>query len=270
MNTPRRTLLPLFRPFLRPLMMFVIAVVVWSFAMPARAQESGFEVAVWVFPPFAYVDDDGRIQGRAVEAVRETLFAMGYTPNLVVMPFKRCLASMREGAMPMMLPCATSKERREYMAFSDPVYHITTVLWKKGGDRSKCWQDFSDLAGLRIGVGQGYSYGTKWDEAVATDAFSLDYARGASAELTHFRMAADDRIDMFISDLNVGLFIKERHAPAFDNITPCPKRIGENRPFGVPVSRKYFEDRGMSADAFLSRFNTALEAVLAEKDDPAQ
>jgi len=268
MKNPCRDRPRLLRNFYHPLMPVVIAAVIWLSALPAMAQGAVLEVGVWIFPPYAYFDDAGRLQGQAVETVEETLFAMGYTPKLVVMPFKRCLESMRDGLIPMMLPCATSEERRGYMAFSDPVHHITTVLWKRGANMADCWDDYGDLAGLRIGVGQGYSYGPGWDRAVATRNFSLDYARGPSAEQTHFRMAADNRIDMFICDLNVGLFIKDRNAPEFDDIYPCPKVIGENRPFGAPVSLKYFKEHGLSSEEFLTRFNAAMSGVKAGKGQP--
>jgi len=196
-----------------------------------------------------------------VETVKKVLAAMGYTPRIVPMPFKRCLANMQDGNMPIMLPCAASEERLTYMRYSDPVYHITTVLWKKGRDMADCWRDYDDLAGLRIGVGLGYSYGAKWDEAVASGTFSLDFSGGKSPELTHFQMAAAGRVDMFISDLSVGLFLKKQYAPKFDDIYPCPKRIGEDRPFGAPISLKYFKDHGLSPDAFLDRFNSVLREV---------
>ena len=206
--------------------MIIILVAIWAFASPVRAQGPVIQVAAWVFPPFAYVDDEGRIRGQAVEAVSNVLSAMGYAPKLKAMPFKRCLAHMRDGSMPIMLPCAASEERSTYMQYSEPVFHITTVLWKRGRDLSQCWRDYGDLAGLRVGVGLGYSYGADWDEAVAAGSFTLDAAGGRSSELTHFRMASQGRIDMFISDLSVGCFLKERYAPDFDDI---PSLSQDNR-----------------------------------------
>lgn len=228
---------------------------------PVTAGGPDFEVALWGFPPYGYVDDEGMEQGEAVDAMRRVLMAMGYTPRFKPMPFKRCLSFMHEGRMPMMLPCAVDADRLTYMRYSDPIYHITTVLWKKGADLSGCWQDYPDLAGLKIGVGLGYSYGKTWDEVAAEGNFILDVASGKSPETTHFQMATEGRIDYFISDLGVGRFIKEQNAPRFDDIHPCPKIIGEARPFGAPVSRKYFEDRGLSPDEFLSRFNVILKGL---------
>ncbi|QGY38870.1 transporter substrate-binding domain-containing protein [Pseudodesulfovibrio cashew] len=244
-------------------MVGAIAVALCLIAVPAKAQSPVFDVAVWIFPPFAYVDDDGTPHGQAVDTIKAVLTEMGYEPKLTVLPFKRCLADMRHGLIPMMLPCATNEERRAFMQYSAPIYYITTKLWKKGKELSSCWKDYNDLAGLRIGVGLGYSYGEDWDAAVESEIFSLDLARGNSAELTHFRMAAEERIDMFISDLAVGAFIKEQYAPEFDDIYPCPKIIGEKRPFGAPVSRKYFDDRGLSTSAFLARFNAVLKRIQA-------
>lgn len=232
-------------------------------AVSAEAQQPVVEVAAWRFPPYAYVDERGQLRGRALETVGKALTVMGYQPRMVLMPFKRCLASMQDGHMPIMLPCAVSDERSKYMQFSDPIYQITTALWKRGKDLSDCWQDYADLKGLRIGVGLGYSYGEKWEMAVASGTFTLKPAAGSSAELTHFRMAADNRIDMFISDLKVGRYLKEKYAPEFDDIYPCPKKVGSDRPFAAAVSRKYFKDNGLSPDAFLERFNAILKKMAA-------
>ncbi|MCJ2164852.1 transporter substrate-binding domain-containing protein [Pseudodesulfovibrio sp. S3-i] len=238
----------------------VLAVIaVWLFVVPARAQGQVLEVAAWSHPPYAYVGDSGKWQGQAVEAVEKVLVSMGYAPRFVALPFKRCLASMRHGDLSIMLPCAISEERSRYMQFSDPVYRISTVLWKKGSNMENCWQDYDDLAGLRIGVGLGYSYGANWDEAVATGIFVLEFAVGKSPILNHFQMAAEGRIDMFISDLKVGYYLKAKHAPRFDDIYPCPKKIGKDRAFGTPISRKYFENHGLSPDAFIDRFNAILK-----------
>ena len=233
----------------------------WLAAAPVAAGGPDFEVALWGFPPYGYSDEKGMEQGEAVDTMRRVLLAMGYTPRFTAMPFKRCLAVMREGLMPMMLPCAVDADRLTYMQYSAPIYHITTVLWKKGPDLSGCWQDDKDLDGRTVGVGLGYSYGKTWDEIVAARTVSLDVASGKSPEMTHFQMTMEGRIDYFISDLGVGQFIKEQHAPRFDDVYPCPKIIGEARPFGAPVSRKYFEDRGLYAAEFLDRFNAVLQGL---------
>lgn len=231
------------------------------FALPIGAQEQSFEVAAWRFPPYTYVDASGEIKGHAVETVKKVLVAMGYRPKMILMPFKRCLKNMQEGSIPIMLPCAFSHERSMYMQYSNPIYHITTVLWKKSRNISDCWRNYSDLVGFRIGIGLGYSYGKQWDEAVSAYRLNLNPTPGNSPELTHFRMLAQNRIDLFISDLEVGRSIKTQNAPHFDNIYPCPKKIGEDRPFGATISRKYFEEHGLSPEEFLNRFNSILEEI---------
>lgn len=230
------------------------------FAVPINAQERIIEVAAWRFPPYAYVDSSGELRGIAVETVKEVLIAMGYKPKMVLMPFKRCLMSMQQGSMPLMLPCAFSDERSKYLRYSQPIYHITTHLWHRDGD-TDCWDDYPDLIGLRIGVGLGYSYGKQWDEAVAKYNLKLQPTPGNSAESTHFLMLDDGRIDMFISDFEVGKFVKNQGAPRFDNIYPCPKKIDADRPFGAAISRAYFNEHDLPLDDFLNRFNTLLEEI---------
>ena len=161
-------------------------VLVFAISLPVRAEGIEIEVGAYVFPPASYVDDNEQLTGITVRALDTALRAMGYEPKFTLMPFRRCLESMKDGLIPIMLPCVINESRLVYMQYSDPVYSIESVLWKKGRDMSECWNDFKDLAGLRIGASLGYAYGPEWDEAVAKQIFQVDYVGGRDPETAHF------------------------------------------------------------------------------------
>ncbi|WP_319583369.1 transporter substrate-binding domain-containing protein [uncultured Pseudodesulfovibrio sp.] len=229
------------------------------FAGVAGAQGPVFEVAAYLLPPVSYQDEDGVLHGKNVDMIARILSAMGYTPRFKVMPIRRCLEAMRDGAVPMMLPCVVSIERQAFMRFSDPVDYMQTVLWKKGADPAGCWKTLDDLAGLRIGVIGGYYYGTKWQEALAAGTFRVEGSIGRTPNRTNFLKLQEGRVDMVVCDLRLGRFLQKSNAPLFDNMVPCPGEIGESTPLCAPVSIKYFKERGLSPDEFLDRFNARLK-----------
>ena len=183
---------------------------------------------------------------------------MGYVPEFVQMPFGRCLDSMKDGFIPIMLPCAKSPERLQYMQYSDQVYSVEAVLWKRKGTMPGCWDEYADLEGLTIGASMGYSYGPEWDKALEKKIFRVDYVSGSEPEIAHFSKLLVDRNDMFVCERRLGEFIKEKYSPKFDGIVSCPKGISPVRDFFVPISRSYFKINGMDPDDFLRRFNEEL------------
>ncbi|MGE4423683.1 MAG: substrate-binding periplasmic protein [Pseudodesulfovibrio sp.] len=225
----------------------------------ARARGPVFEVAAYLLPPSSRLDESGNLSGGIVEVVGRVLSDMGYTPKFRVLPFRRCLEAMRDGTAAMMLPCVVSIERQAFMRFSDPVEYMHTVLWKVGPDPAGCWETLEDLAGLRIGVIEGYYYGPRWQETLAAGTFRVEGSIGRDPNRANFRMLVEGRVDMVVCDRRLGLFLQKEEAPLFDDVTPCPGEVGESSALCAPVSLRYFKDHGMSPDEFLGRFNALLK-----------
>jgi len=224
-----------------------------------RAKGPVFDVAAYLLPPTSRLAEDGVLHGDTVEEMGRVLTAMGYTPKFRVLPFRRCLEAMRNGDVPMMLPCVVNIERQSFMRFSDPVEYMRTVLWKRRTAPDGCWKTLDDLAGLRIGVIDGYYYGAKWQEALAAGTFRVEGSIGRDPNRANFRMLREDRVDMVVCDRRVGLFLQKENAPLFDDIIPCPGEIGSSTPLRSPISLKYFKQHGVSPDKFLRRFNAELK-----------
>ncbi|EGB14809.1 hypothetical protein DND132_1602 [Pseudodesulfovibrio mercurii] len=229
----------------------------------ARARGPVLEVGAYLLPPLAELDESGVLRGRSVDGIARVLAAMGYEPRFTVLPFKRCLAGMREGSLALMLPCVSTDERRVYMRFSEPVDYMHTVLWKRGTAPADCWQTLDDLKGLRIGTIQGYYYGPKWQEALAAGTFVVESAMGRDPNRGNFLMLIEDRIDMFVCDRRIGEYLKKENSPRFDDVHACPGEVGERIPLCVPVSLRYFREHDLSPETFLARFNGLLAGFAA-------
>jgi len=205
-----------------------------SCAKPSSPRKPVLKVGAYIYPPAAYIDDDGALVGETVEALRAVLSGMGYKPQFVVMPFKRCLSFMRDGLFPIMLPCVINDDRLQYMMYSAPVYHIDSVLWKRGSDLSGCWEKFEDLRGKHIGATSGYAYGPEWDDAKGQQYFKVDTVSGEHPEFSHFSKLVEGRNTMFICEKKLGLFLKERYAPRFNDIFPARKALARSGHFARP------------------------------------
>lgn len=235
-----------------------LALIICLFGGTARAAGPVFEVAAYLLPPMSRLDQSGELGGTAVEKLGRILSAMGYTPKFRVLPFRRCLEAMRTGIMPLMLPCVVDSERQRFMRFSDPMEYMSTVLWKLRTDTRPCWKSLDDLAGLRIGVVDGYRYGEEWQKAVAAGRFLLEGNMDRNPNRANFRMLLEGRLDMVVCDLRLGEYLKKENAPLFDNVVACPGKFGGDTPLCVPVSLLYFKNHGLSPEEFLARFNARL------------
>lgn len=219
-------------------------------------------VPAYVWPPFNILGDDGNWSGADIEITRDVLTQMGYNPVFVNVPFKRILREMSSGKYLCMVPCVEGGGREEYMLFSDPVSTIFSVLWKRKEDK-RCWSTYDDLRGRTIGASP-YHYGAGFFEAAEAGKFKVQIVSHKSPELIHFKKLESKRIDMFICELSVGLYIQDKHSPAFDNMDYCEKGIGPTRPFSFAVSRKYFEGNEKEMNAFISEFNDVLRKYCQE------
>jgi len=219
------------------------------------------KVGAYIYPPASYVDGSGKLTGKTVELLRAVLKNMGYEAEFEILPFKRCLETMKDGGLPLMLPCVINDERLTYMQYTEPLYFIDSVLWKQGMHQAACWDDFDDLKGRLVGATNGYAYGPEWDEAVASKMFKVDYVASENPDIRHFEMLLEGRADMFICERNLGQFIKDRFAPKFNDIHPCPKSVGPVRSFNAPISRKFFEDNNWDSESFLIHFNHELSKL---------
>ena len=214
-------------------------------------------VPAYVWPPFNILKEDGTWAGADVDITRDILKKMGYEAVFTKIPFKRILKEMKSGKYLCMVPCVEGGGREEYLLFSDPVSTIFSVLWKRQENRT-CWSTYDDLKNKTISASP-YHYGAGFFEAAEAGKFNIQIVPHESPELIHFKKLKARRVDMFICELSVGLYIKSHFAPEFDNIDFCEKGIGPTRPFSFAVSRKYFEGREKEMTAFIEMFNQALQ-----------
>lgn len=226
----------------------------------ASTEFKSIDVAAFVYPPFSYKDEDGAWKGADIEITSAVLAKMGYQANYLLRPFKRLLADLQEGKVPMSIPIVEGNNRESFVYFAKPMSYLYNVLWKRK-DRDIQWTTYEDLKGLKIGATKGYHYGAGFKEAGDEGIFALEYMADAQPELKNFKKTVRSRIDMFICEINVGRHIQNKHNPAFEEINYALTGVGPKRPFSVALSKKYYEENTSEAEAFIEEFNTALNAL---------
>jgi polar amino acid transport system substrate-binding protein len=208
------------------------------------------------YPPFTMQDASGKWVGADNEIIEIVLQRIGYQVQWLEMPFSRALEEMQSGKYPAMTACVEGNNRDEYILFSKPVSSIYSVLWKMK-DAPYSWSTYDDLKGKVIGASH-YHYGAGFFEAAKAGKFKLDMVAQKKPEIIHFRKLLQGKTDMFICELSVGSYLKDKFKPEFDSVISCPTGVGPARPFSFAISKKYFEGREEQMQIFVAAFNEQL------------
>jgi len=214
------------------------------------------------YPPFTMQDKSGKWIGADNEIIEAVLQRLGYQVQWLEMPFSRALEEMKSGKYPAMTACVEGGGREEYILFTRPISSIYSVLWKKKSDPFS-WTSYDDLMGQVIGASK-YHYGAGFFEAAEAGKFELDLVAAKKPEVVHFRKLLQGKIDMFICELSLGSYLKQKYKPEFDEVVFCPTGVGPARPFSFAISKKYFKGREEQMEAFVTAFNDELRVFTKE------
>ncbi len=131
----------------------------------AAGQARTLEVVYTAWFPYTGTVN-GTAAGLEVEILRGTLQDMGIAASFSELPWKRCLAKLAAGEADLLVSLLRTPEREEFAAF--PQEHISlsrTVLFTAADSPFRYAGDLKSLAGRKIGVIMGFSYGGAFDSA---------------------------------------------------------------------------------------------------------
>lgn len=141
-----------------------------------------------------------KYDGVVSRIVKAAFADQGVRVRYVFLPWKRAYYMALKGQFAGTLAWRETFERVREFWFSDPIFTGRTVLFhlKK---RPLQWQSIDDLKGLRVGETLGYDY-TPLDRARALGLISVERA---TTDYENLQKLLHGRIDLFPSDLDVGL-----------------------------------------------------------------
>lgn len=147
-----------------------------------------------VFPPYNWVDADGKLTGMDVEILTALVRRAGAEPRFEPGPWNRVQQLLELGQIDAAFQFVGRPDRFEKFHMIGPFRHGETVF-AVGMDGITDWEKLHDLMPFTIGMVQGYTYGAAFDQA----AF-LRKENTASDNRLLLRMLAAKRVDAIIGD----------------------------------------------------------------------
>ena len=147
-------------------------------------------------------EHQGRMHGVCVEMARRAFAAAGRTLEVeAVGPWARCQALVERGDVDVMVCAFDNPKRREYALVVEPALARNEAALFVRRDSPLRFDAWTDLAGLRIGVGRGVSFGAESDRQLALHA-QVD---NALSEDLNLRKLLLGRLDAVVTAREAGL-----------------------------------------------------------------
>lgn len=115
------------------------------------------------YPPY-YYEKDGVLTGFCIEMVNAVAEQLGIEIKYEVFPWMRLIRSARKGHVDAIMPLFRTEERTAFLIFDDLELAPETNNFFAAKTSSISYnQDLEELQPYRIGVVEGYSYGSVFD-----------------------------------------------------------------------------------------------------------
>lgn len=145
------------------------------------------------------------VKGFSWEIVRDSFYTMGYTIELIVVPWARALSLLEHGQVDLVFPAGKNTERMARFSYSAEFVNEVSYVIYINADNAITWQGLSSLRNLTIGVKRGFSYGDTWNAFTEVNKYSI----GKIAE--GFGMLSQGRIDGFLGYETNWDYLLEKH-----------------------------------------------------------
>lgn len=170
-------------------------------AAPASAERRLRACAHPAAQPMSW-EQRGRMHGVCVEMARRAFAAVGWTLEVqAVGPWARCQALVERGDVDVMACAFDNPRRREYALVVEPALARNEAALFVRRDSPLRFEGWTDLAGLRVGVSRGVSFGAEVDRQLAQHAL-LD---NALSEDLNLRKLLLGRLDAVVTAREAGL-----------------------------------------------------------------
>lgn len=162
---------------------------------PALAQKLIVGLDPW--QPFSGDDLPGK--GLSAEVIRQVFEHASYAVDIRIMPWARVESLVKSGDIDVMGNLYHIPEIAQWAAYSEPYYQSRVKLIALA-DLNIQWHALEDLKRFRIGVGNGYSFGSKFDNATYLNKQTIPLS------INGLNMLLVRRLDLVIDSEEVLLF----------------------------------------------------------------
>jgi polar amino acid transport system substrate-binding protein len=156
------------------------------------------------WPPF--LDPNRPNKGIVVEIATAAYATQGYELEMSFVPWARAIAGVRSASSDLLLGTWFTKERTEYLMYSEPYLDNAIKFIKKKGDDFE-YSDVESLTGKSVGIVRGYGYGEEFSNA---ENFKKPEAKNL---IINIRKLVAGRINLAIEDELVARSIMAKEDP---------------------------------------------------------
>lgn len=193
---------------------------------PPEPAITELQISAGEWPPFLSASLPQ--QGAVALLIRDLFAEVGLKVSFTFLPWARAYHDTTNGKYVATAVWMFSQDRTKDFLYSDAILDEKFVFFHLK-QRPFDWQQLSDLQGLLLGGGLGYSYGHDFDQAVSNGVFKI--SRVGSTE-QNFRRLLAGRIDAFAEEISVGYHTLIHQLPEQVNaISHHPKPLLINQSF---------------------------------------
>ncbi|MEL7463931.1 MAG: transporter substrate-binding domain-containing protein [Pseudomonadota bacterium] len=222
----------------------------------AAAEEEELVFCYDPYPPYTFEAvegaEPGGLKAEMLQAVVDRI--EGVSARLILLPWARCQAEAKSGAVDGVLPLYRNDERDAYLALTTAVLDQSAAIWRRVDNSAapRTWSgDYDDFGDLTLGMLQGSYIERELENAFAAE----DRLMRAPTVEGLMLMLYHGRLDLVAIDAFVG-----------EHITRQRGWSDAMRPFDVPIGTKpafFGLSRAAKADRYLAAFNTSITALRA-------
>jgi polar amino acid transport system substrate-binding protein len=132
---------------------------------PANCDQRGLKVAYTEWFPYTYLEN-GNESGFEIDIFKAVIAKMGLSARFTQYPWKRCLYVLKSGEADVLISLLKKEDRDKYTYYSaEPISISNTVFFTKSNRNLDFKGSYEELRDLKIGVVDGFSYGSAFDKA---------------------------------------------------------------------------------------------------------
>ncbi len=144
---------------------FVLCICLLAFHTAVLAQSLVVGISTG-YPPY-YYEEDGSYTGFCIEAINAVAEQLDIKVQYSAYPWKRMILSAQKGEVDAVMPLFKTDEREKYLIFDGLELAPETNNFFVSKESKISFNDsLDDLTSYRIGVVEGYSYGSRFDDFV--------------------------------------------------------------------------------------------------------
>ncbi len=182
------------------------------FRAPTTSADDHLKFCFNSFEPFAYLEKNAA-KGISVDIIREIGEIMGFEPEFLHLPWKRCLQLVREGHGTAVIDAA---QRKEFLQGPTSASLFSNTVWVSADKPSISLDTLKPLENKTVGFVDGYDYPK---EITSIPGLKVDLSRN---DLIALRKLSAKRVDFVVADITNTYASRKRHELKIRPLSPTP------------------------------------------------